>query len=67
MTNSKGAGALGRPGKEPFEPGSPIRGEVAATEGVETPEQYAAFVQNETEKFGEIIRRENLQMDVNRG
>ena len=32
-----------------------------------TPAQYAAFVHNEIEKFGEIIRRENLQMDVNRG
>jgi tripartite-type tricarboxylate transporter receptor subunit TctC len=30
-----------------------------------TPEQYAAFVQAETAKFGEIIAREKLQMDVN--
>jgi tripartite-type tricarboxylate transporter receptor subunit TctC len=30
-----------------------------------TPEQYAAFVQAEITKFGEIIAREKLQMDVN--
>jgi len=30
-----------------------------------TPAQYAAFVRAETEKFGAIIRKENLQMDVN--
>ena len=30
-----------------------------------TPEQYAAFVQAETAKFGEIIAKEKLQMDVN--
>jgi tripartite-type tricarboxylate transporter receptor subunit TctC len=30
-----------------------------------TPEQYASFVQAETAKFGEIIAREKLQMDVN--
>ena len=30
-----------------------------------TPEQYTAFVQAETAKFGEIIAREKLQMDVN--
>ncbi|MGB9366094.1 MAG: tripartite tricarboxylate transporter substrate binding protein [Xanthobacteraceae bacterium] len=30
-----------------------------------TPEQYAAFVQAEIAKFGEIIAREKLQMDVN--
>ena len=30
-----------------------------------TPAQFAAFVQGETEKFGEIIRAEKLQMDVN--
>jgi len=30
-----------------------------------TPEQYAAFVQAEIAKFGEIIEREKLQMDVN--
>ena len=30
-----------------------------------TAEQYAAFVQAETGKFGEIIAREKLQMDVN--
>src|SRR5436190_5610615 len=32
-----------------------------------TPAQYAAFVQTEIEKFGAIIAKENLQMDVNRG
>lgn len=30
-----------------------------------TPEQYTAFVQAEIAKFGEIIAREKLQMDVN--
>ena len=30
-----------------------------------TPEQYTAFVQGEIAKFGEIIAREKLQMDVN--
>jgi tripartite-type tricarboxylate transporter receptor subunit TctC len=30
-----------------------------------TPEQYAAFVQAEIAKFGGIIAREKLQMDVN--
>jgi tripartite-type tricarboxylate transporter receptor subunit TctC len=30
-----------------------------------TPEQYTAFVQAEISKFGEIIAREKLQMDVN--
>ena len=30
-----------------------------------TPEQYASFVQAETAKFGEIIAKEKLQMDVN--
>lgn len=30
-----------------------------------TPAQYAAFVRAEIEKFGAIIRKENLQMDVN--
>lgn len=30
-----------------------------------TPEQYATFVQAETAKFGEIIAKEKLQMDVN--
>src|SRR6266700_7073075 len=30
-----------------------------------TPQQYADFVQAETTKFGEIIKREGLQMDVN--
>jgi tripartite-type tricarboxylate transporter receptor subunit TctC len=30
-----------------------------------TPQQYADFVQAETTKFAEIIKREGLQMDVN--
>jgi tripartite-type tricarboxylate transporter receptor subunit TctC len=30
-----------------------------------TPDQYAAFIEAETKKFGEIIKREGLQMDVN--
>jgi tripartite-type tricarboxylate transporter receptor subunit TctC len=30
-----------------------------------TPAQYTAFVQNEIAKFGEIIAKEKLQMDVN--
>ena len=30
-----------------------------------TPQQYADFVQAETVKFAEIIKREGLQMDVN--
>ena len=30
-----------------------------------TPQQFADFVQAETVKFGEIIKREGLQMDVN--
>ena len=30
-----------------------------------TPAQYAAFVQNEIEKFGAIIAKEKLQMDIN--
>src|SRR3954471_6332628 len=41
--------------------------DIGAIADYTTPEQYATFVQSETEKFGEIIRRENLQMDVNRG
>ena len=30
-----------------------------------TPAQYTAFVQAEIDKFGEIVRKEKLQMDVN--
>ena len=30
-----------------------------------TPAQYSAFVQAEIEKFGGIIAREKLQMDIN--
>lgn len=29
-----------------------------------TPEQYAAFVQNEIDKWGAVIRREGLQIDI---
>ena len=29
-----------------------------------TPQQYADFLQAETTKFGEIIKREGLQMDA---
>ena len=39
--------------------------DIGAIADYTTPAQYAAFVQNEIEKFGEIIRRENLHMDVN--
>ena len=41
--------------------------DIGAVADYTTPAQYTAFVQNEIEKFGEIIRKENLQMDVNRG
>ena len=30
-----------------------------------TPAQYTAFIQGEIEKFGGIIAREKLQMDIN--
>ena len=30
-----------------------------------TPAQYTAFVQAEIEKFGAIIAKEKLQMDIN--
>ena len=39
--------------------------ELGAIADYTTPEQYAAFVQAETAKFGEIIAKEKLQMDVN--
>ena len=29
-----------------------------------SPEQFAAFVRNEITKWGEVIRREGLQMDA---
>jgi tripartite-type tricarboxylate transporter receptor subunit TctC len=29
-----------------------------------TPAEYAAFVRAETEKWGEVVRREGLRMDV---
>src|SRR3954469_20478418 len=41
--------------------------DIGAIADYTTPAQYSAFVQNEIEKVGEIIRREDLQMDVNRG
>jgi tripartite-type tricarboxylate transporter receptor subunit TctC len=41
--------------------------DIGAVADYTTPAQYTAFVQKEIDKFGEIIRRENLQMDVNRG
>jgi tripartite-type tricarboxylate transporter receptor subunit TctC len=40
-------------------------GELGAVPDYTTPEQYASFVQAETAKFGEIIAKEKLQMDVN--
>lgn len=39
--------------------------ELGAIPDYTTPEQYAAFVNAETAKFGEIIAKEKLQMDVN--
>ena len=39
--------------------------ELGAIADYTTPEQYAAFVNAETAKFGEIIAKEKLQMDVN--
>lgn len=38
---------------------------MGATADHGTPEQFAAFVKAETEKFGGIIKKEGLQMDVN--
>jgi tripartite-type tricarboxylate transporter receptor subunit TctC len=40
-------------------------GELGARPDYATPTQFAAFVGDEIEKFGAIIRKENLQMDVN--
>ena len=40
-------------------------GELGARPDYGTPSQFAAFVRDEIEKFAGIIRRENLQMDVN--
>jgi tripartite-type tricarboxylate transporter receptor subunit TctC len=40
-------------------------GDLGARPDHGTPAQFAAFVASETEKFGEIIRKENLQMDIN--
>ena len=39
--------------------------ELGARPDYGTPAQFAAFIQGEIDKFAEIIRRENLQMDVN--
>jgi tripartite-type tricarboxylate transporter receptor subunit TctC len=39
--------------------------DIGAIADYTTPEQYATFVQAEIAKFGEIIAREKLQMDVN--
>ena len=39
--------------------------EIGAIADYTTPEQHAAFLQAETAKFGAIIAREKLQMDVN--
>jgi tripartite-type tricarboxylate transporter receptor subunit TctC len=40
-------------------------GNMGATADWGTPQQFSDFVQAETAKFGEIIKREGLQMDVN--
>jgi tripartite-type tricarboxylate transporter receptor subunit TctC len=40
-------------------------GNMGATADWGTPQQYSDFVQAETTKFAEIIKREGLQMDVN--
>jgi tripartite-type tricarboxylate transporter receptor subunit TctC len=40
-------------------------GELGARADYGAPAQFAAFVQGETEKFAGIIRRENLQMELN--
>ena len=39
--------------------------DIGAIADYTTPEQYTAFLQAEIAKFGEIIAREKLQMDVN--
>jgi tripartite-type tricarboxylate transporter receptor subunit TctC len=39
--------------------------DIGAIADYTTPEQYAAFVEAEIAKFGQIIAREKLQMDVN--
>jgi len=39
--------------------------DIGAVPDYTTPAQYTAFVQNEIAKFGEIIAKEKLQMDVN--
>lgn len=39
--------------------------EIGARPDYGTPAQFSAFIQGEIDKFGGIIRKENLQMDVN--
>ena len=39
--------------------------DIGAVPDYTTPAQYTAFIQNEIAKFGEIIAKEKLQMDVN--
>ena len=39
-------------------------GSMGATGDWGTPQQFSEFVQAETNKFGEIIKREGLQMDA---
>jgi len=39
--------------------------ELGARPDYGTPNQFAGFVRDEIAKFGDIIRRENLQMDIN--
>jgi tripartite-type tricarboxylate transporter receptor subunit TctC len=39
--------------------------DIGAVADYTTPAQYTAFIQNEIAKFGEIIAKEKLQMDVN--
>lgn len=39
--------------------------EIGSVADHNTPEQYTAFVQAEIDKFGDIVRKEKLQMDVN--
>jgi tripartite-type tricarboxylate transporter receptor subunit TctC len=40
-------------------------GNMGATADWGTPQQFSDFVQAETAKFAEIIKREGLQMDAN--
>lgn len=45
--------------------GKKVFGAMGARADHGTPAQFAQFVQNETKKFGAIIEKENLKMDVN--